>query len=144
MPRLNAAQRRYRVHEPLFRWRTRILVLEKEVRSQMTPVAGAPGRKELVNEVLRLASPHAVSSVDVVIPGGRDDLARHWIAARLAGRGADQEDWRALVLEVARPPDEGTAPYTPQRGPTRYRMDRFQREVTKAAEDFFRDEPPLA
>jgi hypothetical protein len=145
VPRSNAAaKRRHERLKPLWEWETKLRRLEKEVRESMTTAPGAPTRKQVVAEVLRLTDPHAVSWADVVIPGGRDDLARKWIAARLAGRGADETDWVALVREMAASPDDGTTPYKAPGEPLRYRTDRFQREVTKAAEEFFRDRPPLA
>lgn len=144
MARLNAEQRRHEVIKPLLEWEAQLRHLEKGVRESMTPSPDAPSRKALVREVLRLSDPRAISWCETVIPGGREDLARQWMAARLVGRGAEEDDWRALVREVARPPEEAWFPYQRRGEATRYRKDKQERDVTKAAEHFFRDEPQLA
>jgi len=91
-----------------------------------------------VLEVVRLSDPFAMRGLDVVIPGTRDDLVQAWVKARLEGRGATDEDQRALAKEIAPMPDEHLTRMPSPLMKLRYRVDdKRQEEITRASRSFF-------
>jgi len=139
----NAGERRRRQHRPLEEWFRELAQIDHDVRQQLglDENEQVPS-SELILEVARLSDPWAVDGVDVVVPGNRHDLARHWMTARLRGRGRSDADWIALTREIAPPPDEhliAVRPYAD--GRQRYRVDdKRQQAITEAAESYFRNE----
>jgi hypothetical protein len=125
MPRKNRQKnshgRRRERMKPVRRWQreVRAIDLDERARRGIDP-SGFPTADDLVEEVICLASPEAYRSLDVVIPGTREDLARRWIAARLDGL-ADTEELRAdLAAQIAPSPDLHLFPYVDE-GKLRYR-----------------------
>lgn len=127
----------------LGRWRTDVEPIEQNVRAELAlgPSDVVPPR-ELVQEVIRLADPHEVDGRDAVIPGGRHDLARAWIEARLSGRATTPGECLALARDLAPAPNAEPAHFHPRSKSWRYRdADAFEGHVRRAAEKAFADEP---
>jgi hypothetical protein len=102
----NSRARRWAWAEPFRRWEKKVRAIDREERALRSLDSKAlPTSKGLVDEVLRLASPTAYPSLDSVVPGTRDDLARAWISARLDGVGDDAASRFELAARIAPSPD---------------------------------------
>lgn len=65
-----------------------------------------PVRRDLVDEVVRFASPWAFQGIDAVLPAERKDLIRAWLFYRLVGTVETPSDIRRMARSFAPAPDD--------------------------------------
>jgi hypothetical protein len=67
-------------------------------------------RRELVEEVVWLASPWAFRGIDAVLPADRGDLIRAWLALRLVGAVETRTEIERMARGLAPAPDDDFRP----------------------------------
>jgi hypothetical protein len=94
--------------------------------------------RALVEEIVLLAHPNAVSGVESPIPAPRLDLVSRWLEERLTGRADTVEEREALARKLAPPPDEHLIPkFDPKAEKTRYSSTQPEHEeVAKAVASY--------
>ena len=102
--------KRRKRERPLRRHRT-VVARELDVVCADLGVNVEPDRKrDLIEEVVRLASPWAFSGIDAVIPAQRRDLVRLWLLHRLCGSVETPADVERMARRLAPAPDDDFCP----------------------------------
>jgi hypothetical protein len=107
MPNLGSDKKPRAREAALRRWRAQVIEKLQQVRDERGLAEDERlSDRALVEEIVLLAHPHAVSGVESPIPAPRLDLVSSWIEERLAGRADTLEQRETLARKLAPPPDE--------------------------------------
>ena len=102
--------KRRKRERPLRRYRT-VVARELDLVCGDLRVDVEPDRKrDLIEEVVGLASPWAFSGIDAVIPAQRRDLVRVWLLHRLYGSVETPADVERMARHLAPTPDDDFCP----------------------------------
>lgn len=98
--------KRRRRERPLRRHR-RVVARELQCACDELGVDPSPQqRRDLVEEVVWLASPWAFRGIDAVLPADRRDLIRAWLALRLVGEVETTSEIERMARSLAPVPDK--------------------------------------
>jgi hypothetical protein len=124
---------------PLRRWRAEVIAKLQQVRAELGLVENEQlSDRVLVEEIVLLAHPDAVSGVESPIPAPRLDLVSRWLHERLAGQADTVVQREDLARKLAPPPDEHLIPrFDAKTEKTRYSSTQPEHEdVAKAVKSY--------